>query len=670
MLKRKTKKVLSSVLAVCVFASTLTVGAVSASAAETGTAPVAAETDTARTGDDPEPTKPPAYDPASATVGQYTEDQIDNSLLVRHTGKTSELSEDSNYVRDQVDPNNYSTEEYSEYFHTTTSNQSVYETLEFPYSTMQSNAKDYAADPNNQNPLAGYSYIDPNEMVIFDSDRVNAFDTYFHTYESVDSLDSIPANDFDRLPKNTDDVYFHDDDNNWNTVCSNTIGIDADGDGTDELAYYSLQQKENDSNGTSPGTYIRVRLYDRLPSGSGYAWAKVDEYSVFMQGSNYLYGSLNLNEAKAYTSLAAGDYDGDGKEELAYYMPGKGGDDDANDARVIIENFDLTVSGCSHSELARFYLKDLGGTDYDWMDHYFGRDRCLPTVALSTTSTRLGEVLNPDPNTTSAKRYQTFDDLVVSVSISIYDYQLYNIVYDSVTAIFGQKDGSIQKLFMHEYTEITNADISNYYSYPRITGVNTCDADLNGDGFKEIFVAGFLQVTDLTYYVIYDPAYVCANIITYNYANGCYEMVWDTEKVIAQPNQQTGQLSGTNDQVIAPISLCAGSFMPEKLDLKEQVFINGFVYSLKNTKISGKPLYYSYNGSGAKTNYIADTQPGCDKLNFPVGEVVFEEKYFYDLSWIVSQNARWYESCASGRFIKGSKYDQIAVTLVSAFSSA
>lgn len=659
MLKRKTKRVLSSVLIMCMIVSMLTVGAVAPSAAETETSATAADIETAQTGDGSETTKPPAYDPNTASVGQYTEDQVDNTLLVRHTGKTSEILENSNYVRDQVDPNNYTNEEYSEYFHTTTSSQAVYEAMDFSVSEMQSNAKNYAADPNNQNPLAGFSYIDPNEMVIADCNRSGNFDTNLHTYESVDSLDSIQANNFDALTKNTDDLSFHDDDNDWNTVCSNSIGIDADGDGTDELAYLSFRQKENDNNNTSKGTYIRVQLYDRVPGGNGYVWSKVDEYQVIMQGSNYLYGKLSISDSKAYTSLAAGDYDGDGKEELAYYMPDKGGNEDAKDARVVIENFELTASGCSHSEMARFYLKDLGATDYDMMDSYFGRDEYLPTVALSTTSTRLGNVLNPDPNTTSAKRYQTSDDLVVSVSIPL-TYQAMDIIYPSVTAIFGQKDGSFQKLFMHEYTNIPNTNISPNYSNYRTTGVNTCDADLNGDGFKEILAVGYLQVTYFDYIVQCDSGYACANIITYNYANSCYETVWDTEMIINQSKQQNAQLNGT-DHILAPIPLCAGCFLPEKLDLKEQVFINGFIYDLKNTKISGKPLYYSYNSNGVKTNYIADTQPGCDKLNFPSGEVVFEEKYYYDLNGIVSQNTRWYASCESGRFIKNSRYDQIAV---------
>ena len=653
MLKRKSKQMLSIVLAVCMILPTVTAGVFTGSAAETGAAPVAAEVKPASAvGDDPQPSKPPAYDPDSATVGQFTEDQLDTSILVRHTGKTSQIMEDTNYVRELVDPNNYATsEEYSEYFHTTSASAEVYGALGLSYEQLQSNAKDYAADPNCQDPLSGYSYINPNELLIGDCNRNNDFDTYLHTCNDVESMDDIQSNNFDNLAKNTDDVFFHDDDNNWNTAYSNAIGIDVDGDGTDELAYYSLQQKETDSDNMHPGTYIRVQLYDRVPgSSNNYVWSKIDEYHMIMSYSDYLYRNLIECESKAFLSLAAGDYDGDGNEELAYYMPDKGGDSDAQDARVIIEKFNLTDGQCSHSELASFYLKNIC-SDYGEM----GNGLCLPIVALSTTSTRLGNVVNTDPNTCSAKRYETFDDLVVSVSVpETYEGSALNT--DSATAIFGKKDGSYQKLFQHEYEEFTIADDPENCKR-RMHGVNTCDADLNGDGFKEIFVAGYCYIKD----ECLDPTISCANIITYDYQNGCYDMVWTNDMTIDQSKQEHGAFALRNYRVFPPVSLCAGHFLPGKLDLKDQVYINGFVYDLKNTKISGKPLYYSYNISGVKTNYVADTLPGCDKLNFPAGEVILEEKYYYDLSSLLTTDFSWYDSCASGRFITGSELDQIAV---------
>ena len=57
-------------------------------------------------------------------------------------------------------------------------------------------------------------------------------------------------------------------------------------------------------------------------------------------------------------------------------------------------------------------------------------------------------------------------------------------------------------------------------------------------------------------------------------------------------------MAGTNGFVYTPIPLCAGRFLPEKLELKEQVFINGFIYDVKNTKVTGTG-YITLNGGQA-----------------------------------------------------------------------
>ena len=669
------KKLLSVILTVCMIASIVTVGVVTPAAAEVDSAPASANSDTAATGAKVEAdadtgddsNQQPTYNPNTATVGQYTTDQVDTSLLVRHTGKTSELIEESNYMREAVDPNNYtSSEEYSQYFHTITSDKQMYETMGYDVSKLQEQAKGYAANTNNQNPLSGFSAANPNELLLGDCNRHSDFDTYLHTYNDVQYMSDIPSDNFDDLSKNTSDVFFHDDDSNWNTSCSNAIGIDVDGDGTDELAYYSLQVKENDDDNMQKGSYIRVQLYDRIPNGGDYLWSKVDEYHMIMEGSNYMYEHTPVYSNKGYVSLAAGDFDDDGNEELAYYMPDKGSSTDSADARVVIENFDLTASGCTHNELAKFYLKDIC-SDYGEM----GNTSYLPLVSLSTTSTRLGNVVNGDTN--SAKRYHTYDDLVASVYVPIMAYQSKDLKKNSTTAIFGKKDGSFQNLFQHEYTTFTMPehleDVSS--NIPRrMYGVNSCDADLNGDGFDEIFVAGYCALVG-TY-----PAYsdsnrdistidykrACANIITYK--NDHYEMVWDEPMVIDQSGQERAALAA-GYFLIPPISLCAGHFMSGTLELKDQVFINGFVYDLKNTKMSGKPLYYCYNSQGEQTNYIPDTLPGYDKENFPYGygddAVKFEEEYYFDLDSLVSTTGAWYDSCSAGHFVNGSEVDQIAV---------
>ena len=667
MIKLKSKQLLSMILAVCMLVPALATGFIASYAAETGVAAVAAGVDPDEAaGEETTPTEPPAYDPKTATIGQYTADQLDTSLLIRHTGKGSEIIEDVNKIREACDPNNYeSSEEYSQYFNTTTSSQDVYKKMKFDYNTLQSNAKSYAADANSQDPLAGFSTANPNELLIGDCNRYKDFETYLHTYNDVKYLSDVPDNNFDSLAKSTDDIYFIDDDNEWNTACSNGIGVDVDGDGTDELAYFSLQQKETDNNNMQKGSYIRVQLYDRVPNGSGYKWSMIDEYHTIMQGTNYVHEYTPIHANKSYVSLAAGDFDGDGKQELAYYMPDKKDNDDALDARVVIEKFSVADGSCSHTQLASFYLTDMC-EDYGKM----GTREFLPQVALSTTSTRLGDVVNATSN--GAKRYHTYDDLVVSVSVPINTYQNDDINKNSITAIFGLKDDQYQKLFQYEYKPFRLPegmdDIGNDPAR-RMYAVNSCDADLNGDGFKEIFVAGFCQFIQHSTYSEdnsngkLDAFRVGANIISYNNIKGCYEMVWD-EPIVLDHSKQKNTYLVLNFSLTPPIALCAGHFMAGTLDLKDQVFINGFIYDLKNTKMSGKPLYYSYNSKGQQTNYIPDTLSGYDKENFPGGygddAVKFEEEYYYDMDALTSEGG-WYDSCAAGNFVNGSGVDEIAV---------
>lgn len=661
--KQMTKKGLSLILTLCVLTSVFAVGS-AASAAEAESEDVAAESIVTSSTD---PTEP-KYNPNTAEVGHYSGSSVDRSILVRHTGKTSEILEETNGIRELVDPNNYADSDYEEYyenFHTTTADKGMYEGMGFDYSALQKNAKNYAADPDCQNPLSGYSYMNPNELFIGDCNRTGDFDTNFQTYNDVENINSVPANDnFDSMTKAVGDLSFHDDDSDWNTICSNGIGIDVDGDSTDEFAYFSLQQKENDNDSMKKGSYIRIQLYDCVTASDGSsAWKKIDEYHTYMDSDTYI-TMIPMYASKGYVSLAAGDYDGDGKEELAYYMPDRAGNY-ADDARVIIEKFNLNGSSCSHNQLAAFHLKDIN-SDY----RHYATMGFFPVVSLATTSTRLGSVLNPNPDTKSAKQYQTFDDLVVSVSVPTLQYRYNNTCKNATTAIYGSQNGELKQLFRHEYTPVTSQPDKNGW---RMTYVSACDADLNGDGFKEIFVAGRYEQFDI---VDNDPDISdgdlknnksCANIITYIpdsgfSGNGHYETVWNKPKVLDQSTQNERSV-GSEPLAANPIALCAGRFKNVDLDLKEQVFVNGYIYDLLETQITGKPLYYCYNLSGHQTNYIADTLPGYDKDNFPESTVKFDELYFYDLqkNQITTQEYGGYDSCVAGRFFNRSELDQIAV---------
>ena len=478
----------------------------------------------------------------------------------------------------------------------------------------------------------------------------------------MDLDDASQIGSYGDLETNTSQLKWGQNSDDWDFQTTNSIGVDVDGDGLDELVYFGLAYKRQDPN---KGSSIYMKLFDRRQDSNDntkYNWELVDEFSIFMQSSTYVL-DICAQESKGYVPLAAGDYDGDGKEEVAFYMPDKGGDNDANDARVMVYNFDKNDNNSyTHSELARFYVKDFTA-DYGQM----GSGWYLPTVALSTTSIRLGDQKNASDG---AAIYNTHDDLVVTVSVPNH-YRDKNLDLNSITKIFSMDGGDgARQLFRYEYLPFDGGESNpRTEKNTRMNHVNSCDADLNGDGFKEIVVAGMKEYKMGTpggsndenrNWGSWDTSHNFVNIITYT-TDGGYQMVWDKPKEVqAQPNLTYDDWVGAYE----PMALCAGHYMPKSFGLTDQLCVQGVILECMNTKISGVPDKTEKKDDNTSFYYIADTLPDYDKLNFPEDEVTFRTEYVYDIkngAEIVSGDGIWFDYCTSGRLFTGSTVDQIVM---------
>lgn len=589
----------------------------------------------------------------SRTYGQYSLNQVDTSLLVTHTGRSSELDNSeylSNFGDALTDP-----DVYKDKCITLSCDSGLYDSLGFNAEELSNQAAKLATDKGNQNTLQGYTFVNPQEMMLCQSNRGDAFSTYFMSKQNqqITKASELP-NNFDDAPTNTDVLHFHDDNGTWNNASSNGIGIDVDKDGTDEWLYLTLSQKENNNDDMHSGSYVRLRLYDRVASGSNYVWSQLCEQDYFMDNSNYVYDQAPYDQSRGYLPLAVGDYNGDGTEDLAFYMPDKSSSDQCNDASICIVTFTKSGDTASCQTLKKLYLKDIT-PDYGKM----GTSWHLPTVALSTTRTRLGEVTKE----TGAKQYQTYDDLVISVSVPR-AYNDKNLYLNSITAIYGldKAKSSIERLFLNEYKPFDESAMDKRMNY-----VNTVDADLNGDGFKEIVVAGYKEVnlkqpsnttdTNRRYGdLVKGTNYV--NMITWaKNEKGVaeYQMLWK------YPVEVKGQTNLSFRNSVEPIPLCAGHYVHDEIALKDQLCIQGVVLSCEGSKISGTPVYSEDLGYNTYYYYITDTQPYCDARNFPEG-VSFDTVYLYDLNGHVSSDGdKIINNCVSGRFFTGSDVEQIVI---------
>lgn len=559
----------------------------------------------------------------SDVVGQYTLDEVASDLLVPHADKSSELvgsTGGADYINEYLN---------DEDFISLSCDPELYDSLGFNSEQMTKEVRAMAKDPANQNPMSGYTFADPNELLIGSVNRYTEHEGWFETWDNYEasSLEELPS--YGNNTKSTEDLQLWE--YSYNQT-HNAVGIDIDGDGLDELAYYTLYSNNDEADG-SLGSSCCVDIYKRVPDSSGnsngddpadvkYMWSKVHHFTTFMDEQTYVL-NIPAAESKGYVSLAAGDYDGDGKEELAYYMPDKKGEDDSQDARVMVMKINEDNGVYSHRELGRIYLKDIT-SDYGKMGYVDAGiiktdDYHLPTVALSTTSTRLGKVKN---TSSGAKQYETHDDLVLTVSVPTM-YHNRNLDLNSITTIYSFDGETVpDRIFREEYKPFN--DNKNRMNYP-----NTCDADLNGDGFNEIVVAGIMEYDMNTPSGANDvnrnfgtlsnqKNYV--NIISYTGSG--YELLWSTPKEVDAP----GNLSPQHYNSIEPTALCAGHFLCDTPAIKDQICIQGVILDCEGAKVSGAPVRTAQDGSGNNVAIITDTQPYLDKENFG-SDVSFNKKY-------------------------------------------
>ncbi len=677
-MSKRYKKALATLLSGAIAISAFGVAGGMSAFADEG----AAGSDARQNGDNPEEKQDVVItdqeiESGTSMIGQYDADHVAQQLLVTHTGKSSELP-----VRDIMNDfkDAQKKENYEDNFLTLSCDEGLYDSLHFEVDQLKANSMEYATNKNYQNPLSGFTFVNPNELLVGSSNRIDHHEMRLHTYNDV--VDGNPANlkeliyDYshdhekmeDRLDKEVKRAvndYVEQEDSHMQT--HNGIGMDIDGDGLDELIYFSLNYKHG-------GSYAQIDIYEREPYEpkvdskghtevvqSPYAWVlKRRVENVLSEDDDYI-SDLIAAESKGYTPLAVGDYNGDGIQELACYLPAKNDDDLSPDACVQVYQFRKDNDSYSVILLSEIDVSSFQ-TDYGKMGESDGDGIYLPTVALSTTSIRLGEKKDAS---VGAAQYNTHDDLVITVSVPRY-YRKKGLNHNSTTKIFTiekkDKKTTPVELFTYEYKPFDD-------NTTRMNFVNTCDADLNGDGFKEIVVAGLkehhLKMPDK----VNDPAYLYGDDddpfdINHNYVNVIthdgdgYCMVWKNPREVKAP----GNLHPEHYLSVEPTALCAGHFMYNTPGLKDQICIQGVILDCTDSKMSGAPSRIENKNTKNEIDYIVDTKPEYDVENF--ADAGFESAYIYDITLdetVKSSGDNWIDQCVSGRFCNGSDVDQIAI---------
>lgn len=476
-------------------------------------------------------------------------------------------------------------------------------------------------------PLDGYQRMTLSELYIGRMNRYDAFDGSFQVAQNVQSLSGGTLNIDNmrqsQIGKETAFKYGTPSTRNKETMeyqLHNAVGIDHDGDGVDIILDNTLY---TGMYGSSQGrrNMQRIALYS---SGGGSYTEAATELLIPLTDSTTsdpasIWG-IRQNSANCYTAMTAGDFDEDGKEEAAIYVPFNSKNKTAYIAIVKAQDGALSV-------VQEIPLKDLGKSvsgsngSAQFASEFTGWS--FPIVQLSTTqiSGRDELVINAClARKSSGDGYANRDQKPV---MSIYSWN-------------GASAG--KEVFFY------NADWGSY----RMRFASTADADLNGNGVKELVLGGYKN-RNASGNAMGDIDGGVNLLQLFTYENGKYLPVWDTPKEVpALSGLDVGNIE------LEPAALAAGRFYNDGQGWG--VFLEGKVFRYTGYAQTAASEAASFKNSGQFTEYasmklggdnhpwIASAVASCFSAgNLDTDQIVIQsgDKYkdkdkeiFYDISWM------------------------------------
>ncbi len=410
------------------------------------------------------------------------------------------------------------------------------------------------------NPLEGYESTTISELIVgvMNGPNDDHWEGRFKVFENTEevSADAFNFNNMDdhlvgkeydyskNYPKNGDDV---------EVQTANACAVDYDGDGVDEIAEMTIYTDYGPMGSKGGVGYMEFRIYDLNEETNSWEVTSCSPYGLGLSDDDDcpdpdFTEEIEASSSKAYCSIAAGDYDGDGLEEVALYVASQKFDNAA-----YISIVDITSEGQSYAK--SFIRLSEFNSDGNKFDHR-KEGVNLPIVSLSTTSIS-GQ-----------------DDLVVIVSHPRKDSGSYKDAgQDSAMKIF-HWEGNV---LVRRYTEEKMT-----YSSERLRFASAVDADLNGNGIDELIVGGYInngwdsskKRGEIDKNNNFIQAYC------WNENSSKYEKVWSTPKKVTSNNYLQ-----VDKEVTEPAALTAGKMIPNKEN--HQIFLEGVIFEFSGAKDTG-----------------------------------------------------------------------------------
>ncbi len=383
----------------------------------------------------------------------------------------------------------------------------------------------------------------------------------------------------------------------------NVCAINLDKDRTDEAAIYELKKNS-----------ICILFIENMEEDIFSVLGRIEIPVENLDGE-----SVEAMATKGLMSMAAGDYDRDGMEELAFYVPGVSIKfaEAVNGKVVELTDWEIPLSEIRTSEI------------------YFEKWR-RPIVGLDTTSIS-GE-----------------DDLVVNISMPLKDGGVYkDNDHLSTMAILStghtdQTGGSMEIVYSDQKLGFTPSEETSNNKRHSIRFASAEDADVNGDGKQELLVAGFR--TQGFNNSKHEAGGLDDNVnliqgFKWDEEKGNYQQIWDYPQEV---NSLTGQGLNYDYDMQEPAAFAAGRFVstqgPDQLFLEgvilqwaasggEMALETGEFYKVLTVTLAGRHNAFI---STAYAETFAKDSIGQEQVVFMSGheKTTDEDLVYYDLGCV------------------------------------
>ncbi len=420
-------------------------------------------------------------------------------------------------------------------------------------------------------------------------------------------------------PNSTDKSHF--------TSCE---AFDGDGNGkADQMVQLDLRNTKDDN--SNPVYRIQLRYFSY--SDSKKSW----EEKKMINSLSILPFNIRPTQAYGYLSMAAGDYDGDGKDEIAVYQPY----DDNGDASILIyevnANGDFVETG---KEYSVWYCCSKNAVEMESASNCENDyKRYIPVVNLEAISqpTDVYDDLavtasNPAKSEYLIKKYDNDQDRVLN------SYSTTGIIVDPMSG--NSKLNEIElKWNWQDDMGLTSSGADKKYEIMRFAGASA--GNLDADDATELFVGGYRinNPTGSDGYKLDEENYLYTTIEykpktrEYSVENPSWiGLKSDYNNGASSMNENAIDSDIDNDENIVLSPMAVEAYAERGLGLPESVFVNGYVMGqdlskdVLSSQTDARMTYSSkYQGISGIGDYFAQNNRFLLRFAIPVEKFGIED---------------------------------------------